>query len=205
MNVTHPISEKLVELIKARDGRAISVAEMLGLGPRAAVDQALSRLVRQGTICRVGRGLYAWPRYSTLLDQPVVPSPDDLALAWARQHGLRVIPSGAYAANLLGLSTQVPAKITYYTNGRTQTVRLGDHTVKFLNRGPKTMNVTGRLTPHVFQALRYLRANGVTPYVIARLRRVLEPKDKADLVRNLRRAPGWMKPILEQIAQEEAN
>lgn len=131
------------------------------------------------------------------------PSPDDLAQAWARQYGLRIIPSGAYAANLLGISTQVPAKIIYYTNGRTQTVKLGAHSVKFLNRGPKTMDVEGRVAPHVFQALRYLGANGMTPNVIARLRRLLKSEDKADLRRNLHRATGWMKPVIESIARPE--
>lgn len=205
MRVIHPIADKLVAQVKACAGKSVSIADFLDFGPRAAVDQALSRLVRQGTIRRVGRGLYAWPQYSTLLNQPVAPSPNDLARAWARQHGLRIIPSGAYAANLLGISTQVPAKIIYYTNGRTQTVKLGSHSVKFLNRGPKTMDVTGQVAPHVFQALRYMGANGMTPSVIARLRRLLKPKDKADLKRNLRRATGWMKPIIESIAQEDAN
>ncbi len=205
MNVIHPIADKIVARVKARNGKSISIADFMDFGPRAAVDQALSRLVRQGTICRVGRGLYAWPQYSALLNQPVSPSPADLAQAWARQHGLRIIPFGAYAANLLGISTQVPAKIIYYTNGRTQTVKLGSHSVKFLNRGPKTMDVTGQVAPHVFQALRYMGANGMTPSVIARLRRLLKPKDKADLKRNLCRATGWMKPVLESIAKEEAS
>jgi len=204
MKVAHPTADKLVTRIKARGGKSVSMADLMDLGSRAAVDQALSRLVRKGTIRRVGRGLYAWPQYSTLLNQPASPSPDDLARAWARQYGLRIIPSGAYAANLLGISTQVPAKIIYYTNGRTQTVKLGAYSVKFLNRGPKTMDVTGRLAPHVFQALRYLGANGVTPYVVARLRRLLKPRDKADLKRNLCRATGWMKSVIECIAQPEA-
>jgi len=137
----------------------VPTRDLLDLGTRPAVDQALSRLVQQGIIRRVRRGLYDLPRMGRLLKQPVVASPDELVHAWAKNNGLRVVPSGAYAANLLGLSTQVPAKIVYYTNGRTQTLQLGPYTIRLLNRGPKTMDVRGRVAPLVLQALRYLGSN----------------------------------------------
>jgi len=117
---------------------------------------------------------------------------------------LRVVPSGAYAANLLGLSTQVPARIVYYTNGRTKTLKLGPYTVRLLNRGPKTMDVRGRVAPLVFQALRYLGPKGATPEVVRRLRKTLSEKDKVELQRNLRYAAAWMKPVIEAIVNEES-
>ena len=203
MNVTHPIAEKILRKLRSRKGSPVPTRDFLDLGTRGAVDQALSRLVREGAIRRVRRGLYELPRMGKLLDRPVVPSPDELVRAWARNHGLRVVPSGAQAANLLGISTQVPAKIVYYTNGRTQTLKLGPYTVRLLNRGPKTMDVGGRVAPLVFQALRHLGRNGVTPKVIRHLRSALSRKDKAELRRNLRYAAAWMKPVIEEIAREE--
>lgn len=201
MNVTHPIADKLVELVGARRGVPVSIQELLSAGPRPAVDQALSRLVRQGRVLRVGHGLYAWPRMSKLLNQPMTPSPYKLAHVWAKKNGLRIIPHGAYAANLLGLSTQVPAKIIYYTNGRTRTLKLGPFSIKFLNRGPKTMDVRGRISPLVFQALRYMGKDGIAPQAISRLTSLIPRKDKAELRRNLRLASSWMKPILERIIE----
>ena len=189
----------------SRKKSASPTRDFLDLGTRSAVDQALSRLVREGAIRRVRRGLYELPRMGKLLKQPVVPSPDELVRAWARNNGLRVVPSGAYAANLLGLSTQVPAKIVYYTNGRTQTLQLGPYTVRLLNRGPKTMDVSGQVAPLVLQALRSMGRNGVTPEVIGRLRLTLSPQDKAELRRNLRYAVAWMKPVIEDIASEESH
>jgi hypothetical protein len=118
---------------------------------------------------------------------------------------LRVVPSGAHAANLLGLSTQVPAKIVYYTNGRTKTLRLGPYCIKLLNRGPKTMDVGGRTAPLVFEALRYLGRGGVTQEVVQRLRSTLSPKDKAELTRNLRYTAAWMIPVIHEIADEETD
>ncbi len=203
MNVTHPIAEKILGKLRAQKGAPVPTRDLLDLGARPAVDQALSRLVQQGIIRRVRRGLYELPRMGRLLNQPVAASPDELIHAWARNNGLRVVPSGAYAANLLGLSTQVPAKIVYYTNGRTQTLKLGPYTIRLLNRGPKTMDVRGRVAPLVFQALRYLGPRGVTPEVIRRLRSALSAKDKDELWHNLRYAAAWMRPVIERIAGEE--
>lgn len=200
MKVAHPIADKVVARLRsAAAGTVVSAKDLLDLGPRAAVDQALSRLVRQGRIQRVQRGLYAWPRTGTLLKRPVVPAPDELAQAWAKKNGLRLVPSGAYAANLLGLTTQVPAKIIYYTNGRTRTLTLGPYSIRLLNRGPKTMDVPGRVSALVLQALRHVGKDGVTPEKIARLRRVLQNRDRAELAQALTQAPAWMKPILQQI------
>ncbi|MDP8215110.1 MAG: DUF6088 family protein [Candidatus Euphemobacter frigidus] len=205
MKVVHPIAEKIVARLSARKGEAVPVRDLLDLGTRGAVAQALSRLVRQGEIHRVGRGLYEIPLMGRLLNEPMIQSPDELVKVWARKNGLRVIPSGAYAANMLGLTTQVPAKITYYTNGRTRTVTIGPYSIKLLNRGPKTMDVKGQTAPFFFQALRHLGKNGVTPDIIGHLHSKLSPKDKKELKRNLRYAPAWLKPIIELIAREEKN
>ena len=205
MNVTQPISFKILKRLISKKGLPATTRDFLDLGTRSAVDQALSRLVKQGIIRRVRRGVYDLPRVGRLLKKPVVPSPDELVRAWARKNGLRVVPSGAYAANLLGLSTQVPAKIIYYTNGRTQTLELGPYTVRMLNRGPKTMDVRGRMAPLVLQALRHIGRNGVTPKVTHRLRSILSPKHKTELRSNLHYAVAWMQPVIEEITGEEPN
>lgn len=205
MNVVHPIAEKILARLTSQQGTAVPVRDFLDLGERPAVDQALSRLARQGTIRRVRRGLYELPRIGKLLNAPMLQSPDELVRAWARKNGLRVVPSGAHVANLLGLSTQVPAKIVYYTNGRTRALKLGPYSIKLLNRGPKTMDVGGRMAPLVFQALRHLGRNGVTPEVVDRLRLALSWKGRAELKANISYAPAWMIPVIEQVAGTEGN
>jgi hypothetical protein len=199
MKVVHPVADKIVARIKALGGNPVAVSDLLDLGLRPTVKQSLSRLARAGTIQRVGHGLYAWPRYSQLLQENVPPPVDQLARAWARRHALRIIPFGAHAANLLGLSTQVPAKYVYYTNGRSRQAILGGVKVKFLNRGPRTMNVEGELPAMMFQALKYIGVNGVTPEVMGRLRRLLRARDRADIRSSLGLAPVWMRPILDDL------
>ena len=194
---------RIVARIRARNGGVVSIADLVDAGPRTAIDQALSHLVREGKILRVRRGLYAWSRISALLGGPISPPLDESVQAWAKKNGLKVVPSGALAANLLGLSTQVPAKIIYYTNGRTKTLKIGPQTVKLLNRGPKTMDVHGRASPLVFQALRYIGKNGMTDEVVSRLSRILPLKDKSELKRNLPHATAWMKSVLEAIIERK--
>jgi len=126
-----------------------------------------------------------------------------LIRAWANNNGLRVVPSAAQAANLLGLSSQVPSKIVYYTNGRTRTLKLGPYTVRLLNRGPKTMDVKGRTAPLILQALRYFGRNGVTREMVRRLQVGLSPGDKAELRRSIRSAAAWMVPVIEKVVGEE--
>ncbi len=202
MNTTHPVAGKILARLSKNPGVPLSIPDLLDLAARPAINQALARLTKAGKIQRIRRGLYAQPYYSTLLKTTVPPSVEAMAQAWARQNGLRVIPFGAYAANLLGLSTQVPAQYVYYTNGRTQQVRLGTSNVRFLNRGPKTMDVQGAMAAHIFQALRHLGRTRVGEAEIARLRRLLRPKDRADLKRSLKYAAGWMRPVIEQLVSE---
>jgi Family of unknown function (DUF6088) len=204
MNVSHPVSDKIVAKIKPQNGAPVPISDLLGLGTDMAVKQSLSRLAKAGTIQRVGRGLYAWPRYSQLFHQTVPPPVHQLAEAWARKHSLKIIPFGAHAANLLGVSTQVPAKYIYYTNGHTQQVVLGGSKVKLLNRGPRTMDVRGDRAPLIFQAFKYLRAQGVTPNVIMSLQKIIRPRDRKDIRSSLSLAPQWMRPFLLRLINEES-
>jgi len=99
----------------------------------------------------------------------------------------------------------VPAQLVYHTSGRTRTLKLGPCSVKLLNRGPKTMDVGGKMAPLVFPALRHLGRSGVTQEVVHRLQLALSHKDKAELKDNIGHAAGWMMPVIEQVAGREAN
>lgn len=197
------LTDKIVGIIsRAPEDTPFSASDFLRLGSRAAVDQALSRMVRRGRLHRVGRGLYTMPRVSALTGRPVTASPDAVARTLARKLGMRLLPSGEYAANLLGLSTQVPAKLVYLTDGRARTVRIGPHIIVFRHGSPRTMAVTGRVAPLVFQALRYLGREGISRDEVLRLHRILKKRDTQEIRRNLFNAPGWMRSILLQIIGE---
>ncbi len=119
------IQDDILNRIRGQDrGKVFTPKDFLDLGSRDAADQSLSRLVKSSEIQRLGRGLYHNPRMNARLGIPIGPDPDQIAEALGRQTGSRVLPSGAVAANRLGLSTQVPAKPVYVTDGRTRQVRI---------------------------------------------------------------------------------
>src|ERR1700680_3207824 len=115
------VHHEILDRIRMRGrGKVFTPKDFLDLGSRDAADKSLSRLVKGGEIQRLGRGLYHYPRVNERLGILVGPEFDEIAEALARQTGSRVVPSGAAAANRLGLSTQVPAKLVYLSDGRTR-------------------------------------------------------------------------------------
>ena len=179
----------------------LSAIDFDEMGSRSAIDQALSRLARRGKLHRLGRGLYIYPRVSPLTGQMRMPTADAVARAFARKLGHRLFPSRPYASNLLRLSTQVPAKNVYLTDGRSRMVRIGSHTLYFHRVEPSTMAASGRVAPLVFQALRDIGRKRVSDADVSRLRQLLPEKDRKALLRSIRFAPVWMQPVLEAIAE----
>jgi hypothetical protein len=179
-------------------GWVFVATDFLDLGNRAAVDQALSRLARDGVIRRLRRGMYDYPRRHPLLGQ-LSPTPDDIARTMARKAGQSVQASGAQAANMLGLSTQVPARPVYVTDGPSRAVRIGSQTVRF--RHARRFAGAGRPSRTVFLALSHIGKDRVTEDVISQLRANLSLKDKRALMRDVRYATTWMQPVIARVAQ----
>lgn len=173
--------------------------DFLDLGGRAAVDQSLSRLVKRGTIKRLGRGLYHLPRVNPTLGIDLAPDVDEVAHALARKTGSRVIPSGAVAANRLGLSTQVPAKPVYLTDGRSRNVRVGHVVVSIKHAPPKDLPLGNPTSAMVFQALRYLGRGAIGEDTIARLRRRLSDWERRKLLKDVRYVTGWVAEVVRNV------
>jgi hypothetical protein len=197
------VDSKILNRIRGSGrGSVFGSHDFLDLGSRAAVDQVLSRLARKGTLRRLARGLYDYPTIHPVMGA-VTPTPETIAAALAGKHGIRLQPSGAYAANLLGLSTQVPAKIVFLTDGPSRTVRVGNQEIRLVRTTPRAMGPARRISGTVIQALRYLGQAQVDDAVIRTLRRKLRPADKQQLLRDLSFAPSWVGTHLRAIAQKD--
>jgi predicted transcriptional regulator of viral defense system len=183
-------------------GKVFTPKDFLDLGSRDAADQSLSRLVRSGEIERLGRGLYHYPRVNERLGIPIGPDPDEIAEALGRQTGSRVLPSGAVAANRLGLSTQVPANPVYLTDGRTRQVRIGGMVFQIRHAAPKELSAASRTSAMVFQALRHVGRTAVDEQVIARLRRALSADQRQELLRDARYTTDWIANVVRRVAQD---
>jgi hypothetical protein len=203
--MTTTIQDHILDRIRRQGrGKVFIPKDFLDLGSRAATDQSLSRLVKDGEIERLGRGLYHYPRMNERLGIPLGPDLDEIADALARQTGSQVIPSAAVAANRLGLSTQIPAKPVYLTDGRTRQVRVGNTTIQIRHAAPKELPVGSRTSALVFQALRHLGQAAVDDKLVNHLRRILSPEQRQGLLKDARYTTDWIVAVVRQIAQEEA-
>jgi hypothetical protein len=174
--------------------------DFLDAGTRYATDQALSRLVRSGDIQRLGRGLYCYPRVSRNLGLPLTPDVDQIAQAIGRRTGSRMVPSGAVAANLFGLSTQVPARFVYLSDGRSRRLRIGKIEIQIKHVTPKELPPGSQTSAMVFQALRYLGKEASDTQVIARLKSVLPAKQKRELAQDARYTTDWIADVVRHVA-----
>ena len=200
MNVANPIESSISERIKARgDGWVFSPVDFVDLGNRNAVDKALSRMAADGSVRRVARGLYDVPKRHPLVGL-TTPSIDQVAKAVAAKCGTRLQPTGAYAANLLGLSDQVPAKVVFLTDGRSKRIQLGKLTIALKQTSPRIMATAGTISGSIIQALRYLGKDHVTEETVKRLDRRLSPDDRKQLLKDLAYAPAWIALIMRKLA-----
>jgi hypothetical protein len=164
-----------------------------------AVRQSLSRLTKKDRIRRIMRGLYEYPRYSDLLKLWLSPDLRKVAQALARKYGWRIQPSGAYAANLLGLSTQVPAKTVFLTDGPTKTVQINKQQIFFKKTTTKNMATSGRISGLVIQALSDLGQHYIDDKSINTLKRRLSDTDKKQLLKDIRFAPAWIADVFRKV------
>jgi hypothetical protein len=199
------IPAKIMKLVQrhGRGRRVYTPKAFLDFGSRAAVDQALSRLVKDGRLRRVGRGLYDYPRQSKLLGQPVPPRADAVAAAVAGRNA-NVLPDGMAAANALRLTNAISAKPSFVTDGRTKDVVVGSRTVRIKAPSRHLKFWMGHPAAHVVQALLWLgRSKASDPDVVTTLRSVLPDDVKNDLRNGVGDVPGWAEPIVRQVVAQE--
>ena len=201
---TQSIDSMILAAIRGQGRGSVFVpADFLDLGSREAVDIVLHRLGRKGTIRRLARGVYDFPKEHPVLG-PLSPSTDAVAKALAGRDRTRLQPAGAYAANVLGLSEQVPAKAVFLTDGPSRTVKIGPTTIQLRRTTAKNMETAGRLSGLLIQALRELGKENVTPERREHLKRTLPADKRRELIKDLRLAPAWMHPIFRELAGEGA-
>ena len=199
--MTQSIDNKVVSRIYGKKrGWVFTPNSFLDLGSRTAVAKALGRLAGIGTIRRLARGLYDYPqKHLTLGDLPA--NYERIAQALAVRHSLKIQPSGAYAANLLGLTEQVPARIVFLTDGPNRTVQINKQQIVLKRTTPKNMATAGRISGLVIQALRYLGQDHVGADIVGMLKKRLSRDDKCQLMNDIRYAPAWIGNIFRQLQE----
>jgi len=185
-------------------GRAFSVIDLSTFGSRSAIDVTLHRLLKRGTIRRVTRGIYDYPRQSKMLGGEVSPDIDQVAQAIARKFGWRIQPSGPTALNLLGLSTQVPSQWMYLSDGPSRSYKIGRQTLAFKQSPLKESSLKLRESALIVQALKSLEAQRITEDVISKIRTWLNPEKRPLVLKDARTATGWVYENIRKICSEES-
>lgn len=199
------IEKKILSRIHGRGrGWAFTKTDFVAEFGASNILQALSSLARADKIRRVCRGVYDYPRTSALLGQRLAPDIDQVAQALARKLNWRILPSGDAALNLLGLSTQVPARWVYLSDGPSREYSISSQTLAFRHAPLKDAGFQHRESGLVVQALKALGRARVGTTEIASLRERFDPRQRARLLQDTRAATGWIYDIVKRVCATEA-
>ncbi len=184
-------------------GSVFTTKDFADLASVKTVHSTLERLTKTGKLRRIARGIYEYPSFSKLLGVPAGPNPDSIARAIARSHGWTILPSGNTAMNLLGLSTQVPARWEYFSDGPTKTYKWSGGTLTFKRRANKETTILSPKTALLVQALKALGEDNVDSWTITMLRKRLSLREKKRAVREARYATSWVYEVIKQLAADD--
>jgi hypothetical protein len=181
-------------------------ADFAHLGSRDVVDKTLQRLVASGTLRRIDRGLYDLPAINRLTRRPTAPDYRAVLDAIARRDQLRLLVDGMTAANDLGLTDAVPARVTIHTDARRRSIQLDNLLIDFRQTAPSRLYWAGRPAMRVVQALHWLKdtLSGDGDRVRARLQAVLSDARHGqainqDLIQGFAHLPAWMQAFLRTV------
>lgn len=196
--------QQIASIIDAAPSQTVFVAsDFADIAEINNIRQCLSRLEQAGRITRILPGVYYQPAYSSLLDEYEAPSPHHVAEALARKFNWTIAPFGPTALNRLGLSTQVPAKWSYISDGPYNSFTIGKIEIEFKHRSNKEISGMSPMTALVIQAIRELGKNRVDDISIQRLRRMLTDEQKAALLTEAKQTTSWIYGYIKKICKEE--
>jgi len=187
----------LTKFRKARRGSLFFTEDFLRFGNSKAVSKALERLVEKGGIIRVARGIYTRQEIDPILG-PVIPGSESIAKAIAKRDKARIVPTGTLALNALGLSTQIPMNVVYYTDGAARKITMGKRNILFKKTSPKNLAAIGKTSELVIQALREIGKDNITQDEIDIILNHLKKEEKHRLEHDIQLAPEWIRKIMRQ-------
>ena len=165
------------------------------------VRSTLNRLVKDKEIIRIMKGIYYKPKYIELIGEYEAPSVNEVANAIARKYNWTIAPSGNTALNLLGLSTQVPAKWTYISDGRYASFSFGNATIEFKRRNNGEISKMSTLTAMVIQSVKAIGKDKITSEQIDYLRGKLSEKEKFELIEDSKTTSAWVYGVIKKISE----
>jgi hypothetical protein len=169
-------------------GQAFFASDFKELGTSTAIRKSLSRLVESKQVERMAQGIYVKPKKDKILGK-ILPSMEELAESLAKKEHINIKPTGQYALNKVGLSTQVPTKLVFLSTGNPKKIKIGKSTIIFKSTTAKKLAMKGQITSLLFLGLEELDLEKLSSMEITRIKEILKLEVPETLKYNLRLAP----------------
>jgi len=190
------IESKVAEVLKKLPrGSILFVDDFLDFGNSESIKKALFRLKEKELLIRLAHGIYMYPKKDKDIGV-LYPSAEEIAVAIAKRDRARIIPTGVQALNKLGLSTQIPLKVVFLTDGAARSIKIGKRTITFKKTSPKNLLAKGEISGLVIQALKSIGQNKIENYMLTKLLTTLKTEKKEIILHDAKLAPAWINKIL---------
>jgi hypothetical protein len=187
-------------IIEHGQGWCFTPIHFSDLGSDVSIRKALSQLQKQNIIRRLSQGVYDYPKSHDLLGI-IPPDLNEVAKAIAEKNDVQIQPAGAYAANLVGLSTQVPGRVIFLTEGPSKKVKIGNQEIIFKKTTKKIMSSAGTREGILIQALKNLGKDNIDQIACAKIAKFLKASNEIEIRQNLKFAPAWIRTIVFEIME----
>lgn len=184
-----------------KKGRIFFPADFALFGSDEAVRQGLSRLVKENKLIRLAQGIYLYPEIDAEIGV-IYPPIESIAEAIAQRDHARIVPTGVQALNRLGLSTQIPMKALYMTDGTPRIVKIGNRTIDFQKKSPKILSIKNELLVLLIAALQELGKDNITPEISLKLKEILKKDTEKRVLDELNKAPSWIRKLIRNISEQ---
>ncbi len=193
------IEERIItNLSKRGRGTIATPLDYAGYGNSKAVQKAFERLTASGQLIRVARGIYCYPKIDKVLGLGVLyPTIEEIAAAIAQRDKCKIVPTGVYALNKLGLSTQLPMNVVYLTDGSARKIRLnGERGIQFKHTAKKNLSFKNVKAMLLTFALREIGEKNLTDEQLFRVREIINSIPLESFKIDFPLIPAWIRKII---------
>ena len=180
------------KIISLKKGAIVFVSDFAAFGTAENVKKVLLRLEKKQLLVRLAHGIYLYPKIDKELGI-LYPSTESIAEAIAKRDKIRIIPTGIYALQQLGISTQIPMNVIYLTDGAPRKIKVGKRTITFKKTAPKNLAIKNKVLSNIVQGLKELGKENITDEIRQKINQALQKVPVKALKEEILNAPVWVR------------
>ncbi|WP_434328561.1 DUF6088 family protein [Mycoplasma capricolum subsp. capricolum] len=185
-----------------RSGKVFISNDFLDIASNETIRRTLNKLVNENKIKRIMNGFYYNPEYNELIHEYEMFTVNELAFSIARKYNWEIAPFGIACLNILGLSTQVPAKMIYVSNGKNKTYKIQKREIEFKKVNNKEISNMSLKTKIVIQAIKEIGKNELNQKDINKIQNQLSDTEKQNLLKEAKNTIAWIYEYIKKICKE---